>query len=344
MMYIDLHRRFYILLMVSFLLVVLLAAYLTQLFVTSIVFSIFFAYLLNPVYHYLSRLTGNKHISSFATVSLASLIILFLTFFVATNLISETSDLVASLEQAHVNNLLFSQSIDNLLTNYFPDFVTPFISSAFSGFFSMILPKLENDISGFITDLPLYLAQLILLVFFTYYFLIDGKGAINWIFDVLPEKLIIDRFINELDKIYYILFRVHFFIALMNGVIASVGFYFIGIPYPLTWGIILGFVSLIPQLGPSGVFILMTLYYLFTGDLNRAIIIFAFGEIFLALLPEYIIRPRIVMIGASIHPVITLLAFTGPAFLIGPAGVIIGPTIYGIALAGYRTMMWLQRI
>ncbi len=344
MMYIDLHRRFYIVLMAAFLTAILLAAYLTQLFVTALLFSVFFVYLLSPIYRYLLRLTENKHISSFITVSLASLIIIFLIFFVATNLVAEISDLITSLGQAHANNFLFSQSIDNLLKDYFPDFIIPFVSSVFSGFISLIMPKLEADISVFITDLPLYIAQLILMVFFTYYFLMDGKEATNWLFEVLPERLIVNRFISELDKIYYILFRVHFLIAIIIGTIASVGFYSIGIPYPLTWGIILGFASLIPQFGPSGVFLPMTLYYLLSGNLNEAVIIFAFGEIFLVFLPEYIIRPRIVLIGASIHPVITILAFTGPTFLIGPAGVIIGPTIYGIALAGYRTMMWLQRI
>ncbi len=59
----------------------------------------------------------------------------------------------------------------------------------------------------------------------------------------------------------------------------------------------------------------MTLYYLLSDNLNEAVIIFAFGEIFLVILPEYIIRPRIVLIGASIHPVITILAFKGPNFL-----------------------------
>jgi len=67
-------------------------------------------------------------------------------------------------------------------------------------------------------------------------------------------------------------------------------------------------------------------------------------SIFLVALPEYILRPRLVMIGASVHPLLTILAFIAPIFIIGPSGVTVGPAVDGLVLAGYRTMAHLEKL
>ena len=41
----------------------------------------------------------------------------------------------------------------------------------------------------------------------------------------------------------------------------------------------------------------------------------------------------------NIHPIITLLAFTAPLFVVGAIGIIVGPAAYGFILAIYRTYM-----
>jgi predicted PurR-regulated permease PerM len=47
--------------------------------------------------------------------------------------------------------------------------------------------------------------------------------------------------------------------------------------------------------------------------------------------------PRLAQKSGQIHPIITVLAFLGPLFALGLAGVIIGPMLYGFLLAVYRT-------
>jgi predicted PurR-regulated permease PerM len=59
--------------------------------------------------------------------------------------------------------------------------------------------------------------------------------------------------------------------------------------------------------------------------------------IFLNLIPENIIRPRLAMKSAAIHPIITLLAFAAPLFVVGMVGIVVGPALYGFLLAAYRT-------
>ncbi len=39
----------------------------------------------------------------------------------------------------------------------------------------------------------------------------------------------------------------------------------------------------------------------------------------------------------QIHPIITLLSFTAPLFVVGAMGIIVGPAAFGFMLALYRT-------
>jgi predicted PurR-regulated permease PerM len=335
--------NFYIVAAAIFVLSVILSLYFTKAFITTLLLGVFMVYILDPVYIYLLNFIKNKSISALITILATSAVILYLLFFAARNLISELS-ILASLSTVpdYLVELNLTLAIKTFIATYYPDVAIPLLDGIPSTVASYLVDLLTAFISAFISNLPIYIAQLILLVFFTYYFFIDGKNIIKRLIELLPEKEVVDHFFNELNLIYNIFFRIHFLIAVIDAVIGTVGFYILGIPFPITWGIILGFFNLIPELGPSAVFIPISIYYLIIHDYSRALGVFIFGEIFLVLIPEYIIRPRLVLIGASVHPLLTILAFTAPIFIIGPAGVIVGPAVYGISLAGYRTLLFVK--
>jgi predicted PurR-regulated permease PerM len=340
----DLRSRFYTIAAALFIISVIIALYLTKVFLTTFVLSIFMAYILYPIYTDLLRLTRNKQISSLITIVFASAVILYLVLFVANRLLAEASALISSGGAAYLQESSLSQAIEIFMEKYLPTTLVSLLGIAPSSIASTIGNILKENISGFIPNIPVYLAQLVLLVIFTYYLFTDGQNLVGKFFEILPEKTIISYFLGELNLIYNIFFRIHFFIAVVSAIIAMVGFFLIGIPFSITWGIVMGFFALLPELGPATLFVPMAIYYFIIHDYARALELFVFGEIFLVAFPEYLLRPRLVMIGASVHPLLTILAFTAPIFIIGPSGVIIGPAIYGFVLAGYRTMSYMQRL
>lgn len=340
----DLRYRFYTIATLLFILSVVAALYLTKVFLTTFLFSIFMAYLLYPIYAYLLRLTGNKMISSLMTIFSASALILYLLFFVASRLLSEVSGLVSSGGTYYIKGSSLSQAIELLLERFLPPSLVSLLGVAPSSIASTLMTVLQENISGFIPNIPVYIAQLVLLVIFTYYLFTDGRGLVSKSFEIVPQKTIIYYFLKELNLIYNIFFRIHFLIAVVSAIISMVGFFFIGVPYPITWGIVLGFFALLPELGPAALFVPMAIFYIIVHDYTKAIEILIFGEVFLVAFPEYLLRPRLVMIGASVHPLLTILAFTAPIFIIGPSGIIAGPAVYGLVLAGYRTIAHLRKL
>jgi predicted PurR-regulated permease PerM len=62
------------------------------------------------------------------------------------------------------------------------------------------------------------------------------------------------------------------------------------------------------------------------------------------LIPSNIIAPQLALRTARIHPILTLMAFIAPIFVLGIAGVIVGPLFYGLLLAIYRTEVYYNGI
>jgi len=321
-------------------LVLIAVIYITKEFLNIILLSIFFAYMLNPAYSYFLRITKNKQVSA-----LLSILMVFAAFglFVLTiidPLVTEISKLSASPDAAYREVTAFFDGIINRIYIYLPDVAfnyTEQISRLIAAPASWLIPKAGAVVSGLATNIPIYLVGIAVSTMLTYYLLIDGKSGIDTALDLLPEKKVCQHFLNELDAIYNSLFNVYLITCILTGIIAVVGFFILGIPYPIAWGMVTAIFALLPIMGPGTVYYPMALYYLLTQDYATAVLLVIFGTVFLDVIPSNIIRPRLAMKGASIHPVITLLSFTAPLFVIGPIGIIVGPALYGFLLAAYRT-------
>jgi predicted PurR-regulated permease PerM len=87
----------------------------------------------------------------------------------------------------------------------------------------------------------------------------------------------------------------------------------------------------------------MSVYYLLIHDYFRGVLILVFGIVVLTIIPENVLRPKLAMQGASIHPIITILAYTAPIFVMGIIGVVVGPALYGFLLAAYRAAVYLRQ-
>ena len=120
-------------------------------------------------------------------------------------------------------------------------------------------------------------------------------------------------------------------------------FLVLGIPYPLLLGMMIAAVALVPMIGPEMIYGPIALYYLLTEDYTRGLALLALGIVFLTIIPNNFILPRLASASASIHPIITLIAFTAPIFVIGLVGVIVGPAVFGFILAAYRTMVYFRK-
>jgi predicted PurR-regulated permease PerM len=345
----ELGRRFDIVVAIIVFLIFVITIYLTKNFISTILMSIVLVYLLKPIYTLVFRLTGNERVSSFSSLMIIFIVIIAVLLSLTSVLLAELSNLQRSGALADIRLSDISGELLLWMKGSLPEPLVIYLNNigdipATIGFW--IAPIAQAQLSTFVSSLPIMFAKSIVAIFFTYYLLIDGRHIVNRATGLLPKRKrgIARRFLQELDGIYTTLFTVYFTTAIIAGSLAAIGFYLLNIPYPLVWGTLVFIFSLIPIPGPPGVYVPMAIYYFLIKDYQMSIVILVLGFVVLTVIPFNIVAPQLALKTAKIHPILTLLAFVAPIFVLGIIGVVIGPMLYGFLLAIYRTGVYYREI
>jgi predicted PurR-regulated permease PerM len=345
----DLDRRLENIAQITVLLAIIVTVYLTKDFLSTLLLSIVLVYLLKPIYAAFFRLTKHGQISSFSSLLIVFLAIVGVLLGLISLLATEVSNLQMSGDLADIRLANLSEDLNAWMELYIPDplyGLVKEIGDIPSAIAAWTIPIVERELSSFASELPILFAKAIVAIFFTYYILIDGRYIAEKAVELLPYKKrgVTKHFLRELNGIYTTLFTVYFTTSMLSGVLAAIGFLVLGIPYHIVLGAVVGVFTLIPLLGPPFVIVPMAIYYLLQNDIGKSIILLIFGAVVLIVIPENVIRPHLALRSSRIHPIVTVLAYTAPVFVVGVVGVIIGPTLYGFLLAVYRTAVYYREI
>ena len=147
------------------------------------------------------------------------------------------------------------------------------------------LPILEEKITHFILSIPIIIAGIFITLVITFFILKDWENILKKIVDFLPmRKKTIKRLIREFGNITHTVIYAQLFVALVQGIIATVGFYILGVPFPLILGVVTAFCALIPAIGTGIIWLPASLYLTFMGYfsqdywiLSKGIILFFYG-------------------------------------------------------------------
>jgi predicted PurR-regulated permease PerM len=121
--------------------------------------------------------------------------------------------------------------------------------------------------------------------------------------------------------------------AIVEGLLAGVGFALTGVPEPITWGVLLGILSFIPAIGTLFVWVPAAVWLITTGAVARGIVLVAWSLIIVMALSDYVVRPRLVGRGGGTHPLLMLIALLGGLSVFGISGLIVGPVVVSLFVA-----------
>jgi predicted PurR-regulated permease PerM len=124
--------------------------------------------------------------------------------------------------------------------------------------------------------------------------------------------------------------------AIIQGLMAGLGFAIFGVPHPATGGALLALTSFIPVIGTLLVWVPAAVWLLASGHLARALLLTAYCLVAVMAANDYVIRPRLVGSSDDAHPLLTLVSLIGGISVFGVAGVIVGPVTLSLFLASAR--------
>lgn len=219
---------------------------------------------------------------------------------------------------------VINQVNDNL--NTVTDYLTV-LASSFAG-----------SLISFAVSLPSAVLAILVTILATFFFSKDREVVVKFIYDIIPHPWG-DRFLEvsrEITKAFINYIRAQSLLITITTIQAIVGLYIIGSQYALTIGFLVGFLDVIPVLGPAGVFVPWIIWSFVMGNTSFGIkltILYAFIWIVRQLL-----EPRVVAANLGLHPLAVLIVMYVGLKLMGVLGLILGPVFLIAGEATYKVI------
>lgn len=217
-----------------------------------------------------------------------------------------------------------------------------------------IMPRLADFASeigarsvGFVTAAATQTATALLMVFVVlyamYFFLKDGKTALDKMLYYLPlpahdELRMIERFMSVARATI----KGTIIIGAVQGALGGVAFAVAGIKGAAVWGTIMAILSAIPGLGHALVWVPVVIYLAIAGHWAACIGLFVWCAAVVGSVDNFL-RPWLVGKDTELPDLMILVSTLGGLVLFGPLGFIVGPIVaalfvtvwdlYGIAFA-----------
>jgi predicted PurR-regulated permease PerM len=223
------------------------------------------------------------------------------------------------------------------------DRLPPAVREAIDRTFAGTVDAAGNSLShGFGGLLPLlgYLPWFVLIPVVAFFLLKDGAAFRRDILLALPRGRLRGRGAEVFEDINDALagyMRAALLACLLVGVLCTLGFVLIGVPYALLFGVAAGLLEFIPLVGPLAVALGATLVVSF-HSLNQALWVVAFlGALRLA--QDYVVFPRLVRRGVHMHPLGVILAILCGAELAGIVGIFLAIPAVAVLSVMHRHLL-----
>jgi predicted PurR-regulated permease PerM len=181
-----------------------------------------------------------------------------------------------------------------------------------------------------------YLPWLILVPILAFFLLKDAEPLRKQALRVLPRGHLRSRadvFLLELNETLAAYIRAQVTACLLIGVVCTVGFLVIGVPYAIVLGIAAGLLEFIPLAGPLTIGVLATGFAAF-HSVGQAVAVLLFLVVLRAV-QDYVVYPKIVGTGLHLHPLGVILAILCGAELGGLAGIFLAIPVVAVVTLAY---------
>jgi predicted PurR-regulated permease PerM len=314
-----------------------------------VVLAIFFAYILSPLVAFVQRLFkmkgSERNVPRAAAIGIVYLVIFGCMGIAIYLLLPRLGEQITQFARQAPEYLITARGRAQILNDLYQQYQLPpsfretldhTVSQAMASVEQYVIAEMTN-IAGWIAYIP----WLVLIPIIAFFLLKDSEGIRHSALMILPRGRMRwrgDEFFQDVNSTLAAYIRAQLTACLLIGVICLIGFYIIGVPYPLLLAVIAGLLEFIPLVGWVVVAILAT-FVTSLHSFSQSVWVIVFLLV-LRLVEDYLIYPRLIGRGIHLHPLEIILAALCGAELGGILGVFLSIPTIAILSVGYRH--WLE--
>lgn len=300
------------------------------------------AVLSTPAYRHLRERIGSKSLAAgICTVAIVFVIVLPLIFLTA-QLFSEVNESARTL-----SGLVHRDSISRSLgfmtqhpyfLRYFPiveRHVKPFEADIFKSAYLLAegaAKYLASNTLAIARNIFWFILEIFIVLISTFFMLRESDNLLNTIKDLSPFKSSeTKQLLSKIKEAVRASVFGSILVSLIQGAMGALGFYLLGLPSPVMWGVVMAIIGIVPVVGPSLIWLPAAVMLFFAGEPLKAGILIIWGAALMGSVENFL-RPVFVGQSSRLHPLLIFFSIFGGIILMGPIGFFMGPIILSLTL------------
>lgn len=211
------------------------------------------------------------------------------------------------------------------------------------------LPGLAKDLAAWVTTTAgafvktsvVTAVEFCLVFYVLFYFLRDRRGILksarSWS-PLTPEEM--DRLLARVGDTIYATVYGTLAVSGVQGLLGGLMFWWLGLPTPLLWGVVMGLLAVVPVLGAFIVWVPAALFLALEGSWGKALILTFWGGVVVAGI-DNLLYPMLVGNRLKMHTIVAFISLVGGLMVFGASGLILGPVVLAITMV--LVEVWRQR-
>ncbi len=309
-------------------------AWILQPFYGAILWGIIAAIIFAPLCGWIARSVRWPVLAAPVTILVIIAIVILPLTMIAASLGREASNLYSKVQSGEVDFIKNAQEVLDALPAWAKGWLGQFgladLSSMRDGLTSglvkgsQVIATQALNIGSSTFDFIIGLGVMLYLLFFL---LQDGDALLSRVRTAVPlreeqKHALFSRFAVVVRATV----RGGILVAVAQGALGGLAFWFLGIHAPLLWAVIMAFLSLLPAIGAGLVWVPVAVYLLATGSTWQGVFLIVYG-IFVIGLIDNVLRPFLVGKGTKLPDYVVLISTLGGIEVFGLHGFVIGPVI-----------------
>ncbi|MCE1251878.1 MAG: AI-2E family transporter [Comamonadaceae bacterium] len=325
------------------LLIAVSAAFLTILwpFHGAVFWAVVLAILFMPLHRrLLARMPKRHNLATLCTLGLCLLLVILPMAFISLSLVQEAAQVYERMRSGDLNFGRYGQQILAAL----PDWATRLLAHFHLSSLADVQEKLSSaavQASQFLATKAVnigqntlgFLVSIGIMLYLLFFLLRDGTALVARMRNAIPLDEAHKRDLgSKFATVVRATVKGNIVVAASQGALGGFIFWVLGIQAPVLWGVLMAFLSLLPAIGASLIWMPVAVYYFATGAATQGVILTAFG-LFVIGLVDNLLRPLLVGKDTKLPDYLVLISTLGGMSLFGLTGFVIGPAIAALFVA-----------
>ncbi len=323
-----------VLIALSLLFIMMLLPFWTAIFWAGVMSLLFY-----PLHARLTRRFGNRpSLAALSTLAIGFVLVVMPVIAIAFGFVREGAQLYQLIENQELNPQDVLDRIGNAVP-ILPDLLTRLgiDTSVIRNYLSEAAIAMSRILSqqalSWGRDALTFTLSLGLMLYLSFFLLRDGVSIVGWMRNAVPlnnerRQLLFQKF----AEVARATVKGNLVVALVQGALGGLIFWVLGLPAVLLLSVVMAFLSLVPAVGASLVWLPMAIYLYAIGEWEKASILVAYGALVIGL-ADNVLRPILVGRDTKLPDYIVLFSTLGGISMLGITGFVIGPLIAALFLS-----------